>query len=156
MSYRLIFGYCVLAAIALAFLVIAVLVIRVMTLDTPSPPARKSNLTSYLVKEGDSFAAISQETGVPIEEIESLNPALDPLALVPGRRIRLKKASPRERRRAAQQRARRPRVYVVKPGDGALAIAEKTKVDPNRLRALNPKTNLDKLTPGMRLRLRRR
>ena len=156
MSYRLIVGYFVLAVFALAFLVISIIVIRVITLDTPEPPVPRSKVASYVVKKGDSLAAISNQTGVPIEAIEALNPKLDPLALVPGRRIRLKKVTRREKRRAAVRRARRPRHYVVKQGDGLLLIAEKAKVDPVRIRSLNPDKDLDKLTPGMRLRLRRR
>lgn len=154
MSYRLIAGYSVLAAFSLAFLVIAIVVIRVITLDTPDARTPRSQSSTYVVEKGDSLAAISEETGVPVREIEDLNPKLDPLALLPGQRIRLKKPSARERRRAALRRARRPYSYVVKRGDGLLLIAEKTGVDVARLRSLNKKKNLDKLIPGMRLRLR--
>jgi len=159
MSYRLIVGYCVLATFSLAFLVIVIIVIRVITLDPPAPATPKTRLSTYVVRKGDSLAAISQKSGVPVERIESLNPTLDPLALMPGRRIRLKPVSAQAKRRAAQRRARRlanlPRRYVVKPGDGLFAIAEKTKVDISTLRSLNKKKNLKKLLPGMRLRLRR-
>lgn len=154
MSNRLFLGYTLLAAFALALLVIAILAIRVVTLDTPGPPARKSNLSTYVVQPGDSLAGISEQTGVPVEEIENLNPSLDPLAIVPGQRIRLKEVTPAERRQAARRRARRPRVYVVRRGDGLLAIQEKTGVDVNRLRKLNKEKKLDVLLPGMRLKLR--
>lgn len=159
MSYRLIAGYSVLAAFSLAFLVIVIVVIRVITLDAPSPSAPKVRLSTYVVKKGDSLAAISQKSGVPVARIESLNPKLDPLALLPGQRIRLKPVSPQAKRRAAARRARRlarlPRVYVVKPGDGLLGIAEKTKVDIDRIRSLNKIKDPDKLLPGRRLKLRR-
>ena len=156
MSSRLIFGYAVLATIALVLLVAVIFVVRLVTLDTPSAPAPKSNRATYLVKEGDSLSAISQKTGIPVERIEQLNPALDPLSLVPGRRLKLRVTTGRDRGTAARRRKRRPGRYVVKPGDGLLGIAEKTGVSSERLRALNPRRNLDKLTPGMKLRLRRR
>ena len=155
MSYRLIFGYCVLGAFGLAFLVVAILVIRVMTLETSTPPAAEAKGPTYVIRDGDTLAGISETTGVKVERIEDLNPSLDPLALVPGERIRLQPVTPRERRAAARRRARLPRRYVVKQGDGVLLIAEKTKVPVARLYALNPDSKLKKLTPGMRLKLRR-
>ena len=93
---------------------------------------------------------------VPVEEIERLNPRLDPLTLLPGTKLRLKPVTQREKRRAKLKRARMPRRYIVKQGDGLLAIAEKTGVPVERLRALNRRKNLNKLIPGMRLRLRAR
>lgn len=155
MSYRLIFGYCVLGVLGIALLVMTILAIRVVTLDTPTDAVERTSARTYEVKEGDSLATISRETGVPVEEIEELNPALDPLALVPGERVRLRKATRAERRRAARRRANLPRTYRVKPGDGVFLIAEKTKVSVPRLYALNPDKKLKKLLPGMRLRLRR-
>lgn len=155
MSYRLIFGYCVLGVLAIAVLVITILAIRIITLDTPSEEVRRTTALTYEVEEGDSLAAISRETGVKVEEIEKLNPSLDPLALVPGERIRLRRPTPSERRRAARRRANLPRTYVVRQGDGVFLIAEKTKVSVPRLYALNPDGKLKNLKPGMRLRLRR-
>lgn len=155
MSYRLIFGYSVLGVLALVLFVATILAIRVVTLDAPTESVERTSARTYEVKEGDSLAAISRETGVPVEEIENLNPRLDPLALVPGERIRLRKATAAERRLAARRRANLPRTYVVKQGDGVFLIAEKTKVSPPRLYALNPDKKLKNLKPGMRLRLRR-
>jgi LysM repeat protein len=44
----------------------------------------------YEVQEGDSLTAIAVETGVPIETIEELNPGLDPQALIPGQKLKLR------------------------------------------------------------------
>ncbi len=155
MSKRLIFGFAVLAILALVLLVAVLIVVRIVTLDTPSASAPKPTRSSYVVKRGDSLSAISARTGVSLERIEQLNPALDPLSLVPGQRLKLK-VTPRKRRSAAARRRKRgPSRYVVKPGDGLLGIAEKTDVDVERIRSLNPQHDLDKLTPGMRLKLRR-
>jgi len=46
----------------------------------------------YTVKPGDNLAAIAQETGVPLEELMSLNPELDPQGLVSGQRVRLRES----------------------------------------------------------------
>lgn len=155
MSYRLIFGYSVLGVLALVLFVATIVAIRIITLDTPTESVKRTPARTYEVKEGDSLAVISRETGVPIDEIETLNPTLDPLALVPGERIRLRKATAAERRRAARRRANLPRTYVVRQGDGVFLISEKTKVSVPRLYALNPDRKLKNLKPGMRLRLRR-
>jgi LysM repeat protein len=45
----------------------------------------------YRVKPGDSFGAIAEKTNVPIEQLEALNPEVDPQALVVGQRIRLRR-----------------------------------------------------------------
>jgi LysM repeat protein len=44
----------------------------------------------YEVKEGDSLTAIAEDTGVPIETIEDLNPDVDPQALIPGQKLKLR------------------------------------------------------------------
>jgi Tfp pilus assembly protein FimV len=46
----------------------------------------------YTVKPGDNLAAIAQETGVPLEELMTLNPELDPQGLVSGQRVRLRQS----------------------------------------------------------------
>ncbi len=44
----------------------------------------------YVVKSGDNLATISEKTGVPMADIEVLNPDIDPRALVEGQKIKLK------------------------------------------------------------------
>jgi hypothetical protein len=51
-------------------------------------PARQP--AKYVVKEGDTLGSISEETGVPVEELQELNPELDPQALVTGQEVRLR------------------------------------------------------------------
>lgn len=57
-------------------------------------PARTEAKTTgpkvYVVKEGDTLSAISMDTGVPVEEIQQLNPDIDVQALQPGERLRLR------------------------------------------------------------------
>lgn len=52
---------------------------------TETAPRRKT----YTVKAGDTLAGIAEETGVPIEEIERLNPGVDASSLSIGQEIRL-------------------------------------------------------------------
>ena len=44
----------------------------------------------YVVKRGDTLGGISEETGVPVERLEELNPGLDQFSLVAGQRIKLR------------------------------------------------------------------
>ena len=45
----------------------------------------------YTVKVGDTPSAIAEKTGVALTTIQQLNPSLDPQALSPGERIKLRK-----------------------------------------------------------------
>jgi LysM repeat protein len=44
----------------------------------------------YTVKAGDTPSSIAEKTGVPLDQILSLNPNLDPQTLSPGQRIKLR------------------------------------------------------------------
>jgi LysM repeat protein len=44
----------------------------------------------YIVKPGDTPSGIAEKTGVPLTTIETLNPGLDPQALSPGTRLKLR------------------------------------------------------------------
>jgi LysM repeat protein len=52
-------------------------------------PSRRARDT-YTVKTGDTLAGIAQKTGVPVEQLQALNPLLDPQALVSGQKIKLR------------------------------------------------------------------
>jgi LysM repeat protein len=53
-------------------------------------PGRRLGQRTYVVKAGDTLAAIADKTGVPIERLQALNPELDPRALVTGQRVTLR------------------------------------------------------------------
>jgi LysM repeat protein len=64
---------------------------------TPTPPpgtTRKATTTLrgrfYTVASGDTFGSISAKTGVPIAEIERLNPGVSSNALRVGQKLRVK------------------------------------------------------------------
>jgi LysM repeat protein len=50
------------------------------------PPQR----TFYRVKLNDTLGLIAEQTGVTVEQLQALNPELDPQNLIVGQRIRLR------------------------------------------------------------------
>jgi len=58
-----------------------------MRTTTTSQPRESS---AYTIKPGDTLGGIAEETGVPVETIEILNPELDPQALIAGQKIKLR------------------------------------------------------------------
>jgi len=55
--------------------------------QSPGPSKAKF----YIVKPGDSLLKIAHDTGISITTIEELNPKLNPNALQPSQRIRLRR-----------------------------------------------------------------
>jgi peptidoglycan lytic transglycosylase D len=155
MSSRLLLGYTALTLVAIILAGIFGGALRIITQDTPSAPTAKTSARHYVVKRGDALAVISQKTGISVERLMALNPSLDPLALVPGQRIRLRPVTPAERALARRRRKALPRHYVVKRGDSPSVIAEKTGVPLYRLFELNRGIDRKLILPGQRLRLRR-
>ncbi|MGI8945840.1 MAG: LysM peptidoglycan-binding domain-containing protein [Thermoleophilaceae bacterium] len=155
MSYRLMFGYTVLAIVAIAFLSLAIAAIKLLSQDTPSSePTPTTDRASYVIKKGDALSGISAKTGLTVERLEELNPSLDPLGLVPGTRIKLKPTRPPKPGEKEKGEPKK-RVYTVKPGDGLLTIQDRTGVPVDRIRRLNPGIGRDPLQPGQRVKLRR-
>jgi hypothetical protein len=68
-----------------------------VTLSQPSPgrgtPAHRhfARAKFYVVSPRDNLTAIATKTGVPVGNIEALNPNLDPNSLQPGQRLRLRR-----------------------------------------------------------------
>jgi len=54
------------------------------TATTPDSGAR-----TYTVRAGDNLGTIAERTGVSVEELQELNPTVDPQALTVGQRIKL-------------------------------------------------------------------
>lgn len=59
---------------------------------TRNRPTRRTNATArfYTVESGDTFGSIATKEGTSIAELRLLNPTVDPTALQPGQRIRVK------------------------------------------------------------------
>ena len=57
---------------------------------TTNRSRKRKQPKSYVVKSGDTPSAIAEKTGVSLQQIEELNPDLDPQSLSPGQRIKLR------------------------------------------------------------------
>jgi LysM repeat protein len=95
----------ILAALALVGAVVAIVVVISSTLndDSSSNSKRHTGQTTtqaqkhprtkaktYVVQTGDTLIAISRRTGVPVAEIEALNPEIDPQILIAGEALKLR------------------------------------------------------------------
>jgi hypothetical protein len=56
----------------------------------PAAARRSPTPAKYRVLPGDSLVAISEKTGVPTDQLQKLNPDIDPQVLVPGQRLKLR------------------------------------------------------------------
>lgn len=50
---------------------------------------RKAKAKTYVVKSGDNLTIIAERTGVPLEQLQQLNPDLDSQSLSVGQKLRL-------------------------------------------------------------------
>ena len=57
---------------------------------TATTTTAKQGPKSYRVKPGDTLAAIADETGMTVEELQELNPELDPNSLTVGQPVKLR------------------------------------------------------------------
>lgn len=55
-----------------------------------SRPSTRRRRRSYTVRGGDTLGAIAEDTGVSVEELQRLNPDLDPQALGAGEKLKLR------------------------------------------------------------------
>ena len=60
--------------------------------STPQDQAKsgRKGRRRYTIKPGDTPSSIAEKTGVPLADILRLNPDLDPQALSPGQKIKLR------------------------------------------------------------------
>ena len=52
------------------------------------PP--RTNAKTYTVQSGDTLTAIAHKTGVPVAELQALNPEIDPQILIAGEVLKLR------------------------------------------------------------------
>ena len=50
----------------------------------------RTKAKTYEVQEGDTLISIAHETGIPVAEIEALNPSVDPQVLITGEILKLR------------------------------------------------------------------
>ena len=147
-----------LAPAALAILLSAIIVVVVASAGSSgthsssanSPHATVRRLPPYwTVRPGDTYAQISEKTGLTIAELEAFNPHTDPRSLTPGQRLKLWLHPP-----APRPKPLGPSVWTVRRGDSFGLIAAKTGTNLTKLEALNPRLKPTTLQPGDRVRLR--
>gem|GEM_PF-2564579 len=149
-------AYLIFGGLALLLLTIVAIAVTSLGADdkTTAPSsagvAKTRKLPVYwTVHSGDSYVAIAEKTGLRVEDLETFNPYVDPSAIVPGQRLKLRAKVP-----PPKPKALGPEFYTLRAGDSYGSVAAKTGKDITKLMRLNPTLKPSKLLPGDRLRLR--
>ncbi|MBJ7348027.1 MAG: LysM peptidoglycan-binding domain-containing protein [Thermoleophilaceae bacterium] len=58
--------------------------------SSPDVSATAPLKATYRVRPGDSFGSIAEDQGISVETLQELNPDIDPRALQPGQKLKLK------------------------------------------------------------------
>ena len=147
-----------LAPAALAALLAAIIVVVVSAAGSSVTHSRSTSLPHtpvrgvppyWTVRPGDTYAQISQKTGLTIGQLQAFNPQTDPNNLLPGQRLNLWPHPP-----APRPKPPGPRFRTVRTGESFGSIAAKTGINLTKLEQLNPKLKPTTLQPGDRIRLR--
>ena len=105
----------------------------------------------WIVRPGDTLLEIAAKTGVSVAQIQAFNPDVDPLALVPGQRLKLWLHPPQP---SPTPVSLGPLYLTVRPGQSFGSIAANTGINILTLEQLNPRLKPTTLWPGDRVRLR--
>jgi LysM repeat protein len=92
-------GARLLAVLAIAGAAVALFVVISGSLDSSSDDGREKqpaksqqqgqNADTYVVQPGDTLGGIASKTGVPVDQLQNLNPDVDPQALPSGASLKL-------------------------------------------------------------------
>jgi LysM repeat protein len=63
---------------------------KTSTAKTKTTKATSGSGKTYTVQVGDTFGGIADKTGVPLDRLQTLNPAVDAHAMTVGQKIKLK------------------------------------------------------------------
>jgi len=144
-------------------LAIAVLAVIAVVISAPGQAghgrggARSSHATVrtpppyWIVRPGDTLGEIAARTGVSVAQLQAFNPDVDPLALVPGQRLKLWLHPPKL---SPTPVPLGPLYWTVRPGDSFGSIAANTGINILTLEQLNPRLKPTTFWPGDRVRLR--
>ena len=112
----------------------------------------------YRIEPGDTFGAIAQRFGIPLDRLLEMNTHLHPRRLQVGAKILLPK--PPKRLKAALQNAASvngntpmPQSHVVQEGENFWLIAQKYNISTNELVQINTGIDPKRLHIGMKIRL---
>jgi len=120
----------------------------VAILSAQSFASAREGGTTYLIQPGDTLSAISSTTGVPADQLATLNSIKDPNVIVAGQTLALSARAASTPRAAAA-----PGTYAVKAGDTLWDIARANGASVDDLVQLNGLANADQLSVGQALRL---
>ncbi len=118
--------------------------------DTSAQAASAKLPPFWTVKEGQTYSQIAAETGLTVDQLETFNPRVNPAALRPGQKIKLREHVPRPPAPPLG-----PKYWTVRKGQSFGSIAAATGKPIGRLIALNKRLKPTDLQPGDRVRLRR-
>jgi LysM repeat protein len=104
----------------------------------------------WVVQPGDTLGGIAAKTGLNVDQLEALNPNVDPQTLDPGQRLQLWQHPP-----PPPPKPLGPMFFTVGAGDSFGSIADKTGINLDTLEQLNPQLKPSALQPGERVRLRK-
>jgi LysM repeat protein len=105
----------------------------------------------WIVQPGDTLLEIAAKTGVSVAQLQAFNPDIDPLALVPGQRLKLWLHPPKP---SPTPVPLGPLYWTVSAGQSFGSIATDTGVNMLTLEQLNPALKSTNFWPGDRVRLR--
>jgi LysM repeat protein len=105
----------------------------------------------WIVRSGDTFMEIAAKTGVSVAQLQAFNPDVDPLAIVPGQRLKLWLHPPKPTPTTVPLG---PLYWTVRAGQSFGSIAAKTGINILTLEQLNPGLKSTTFWPGDRVRLR--
>ncbi len=108
----------------------------------------------HLVASGDTIYAISKAYNVSEEQILNSNEGLTPATLRVDSYIYVPYTAEVEKRSSAVDK-KRYIIHGVKPGDTIYSIARKHKVSVATLEQDNPDVDIERIAPGMEIRVRR-
>lgn len=120
-------------------------------LATAAPTVTTAKGLTYMVKPGDSLIAIARRANVSLEELLKANGFAKTTVIYPGRSIKLPDTAAVPATSAGS--SAQPTTYVVRAGDGLIAIARRAGVTLEELLKVNGFVKSTVILPGQSIKL---
>lgn len=120
-------------------------------LATAAPTVTTAKGLTYMVKSGDSLIAIARRVNVSLEELLKANGFAKTTVIYPGRSIKLPDTAAVPATSAGS--SAQPTTYVVRAGDGLIAIARRAGVTLEELLKVNGFVKSTVILPGQSIKL---